>query len=73
MDKAIQIGSKIQAEINGLAKEIIIVEPQNVDPETGRISELSPIGSALIGHESGDRFQIKLGQRKYLLHIKKVI
>lgn len=73
MDKAIQIGSKIKAEVNGLTKEIIIVEPHNVDPETNRISELSPIGSALIGHEQGDRFEVKLRDRKFLFNIKKVI
>jgi len=73
MDKTIQIGCKIKAEINGLTKEIIIVEPQNVDPETNRISELSPIGSALIGHEQGDRFTVKLRNRQYLFNIIKVI
>ena len=73
MDKAIQIGSKIKAEINGLAKEIIIVETQNVNPETGRISELSPIGSALIGHESGDKFEVKLNNKKFFFNILKVI
>ncbi|MBU1149076.1 GreA/GreB family elongation factor [Patescibacteria group bacterium] len=73
MDKAIQIGSKILTEINGLVKEIIIVEPQNVDPERGKISEMSPIGSALIGHEQGDKLEIRLSSRKYFLNIIKVI
>ncbi|MFH1598042.1 MAG: GreA/GreB family elongation factor [Patescibacteria group bacterium] len=73
MEKTIQIGSKIRAEINGLNKVIIIVEQQNVDPENGKISEFSPVGAALIGHEQGDQFEARLPSGKYLFNIKRVL
>ena len=52
----VSIGSTVKVYDNDFEEEIeySIVGSNEVDPLKGRISDLSPIGSALIGHEAGD-------------------
>jgi regulator of nucleoside diphosphate kinase len=50
-----------------------LVYPQDADPETGRISILAPIGTALLGFRVGDNIQweVPAGQRN--LHVEEVL
>ncbi len=51
----ISIGSTVVIKYkDGTEKKYDIVGSNEVDPFTGKISDLSPIGSALIGHKDGD-------------------
>lgn len=51
----VSIGSTVVIKYkDGSEKKYDIVGSNEVDPLNGKISDLSPIGSALIGHETGD-------------------
>ena len=51
----VSIGSTVVIKFkDGNQKKYEVVGSNEVDPLKGRISDLSPIGSALIGHEVGD-------------------
>ena len=51
----VSIGSTVTVKYkDGNEKSYDIVGSNEVDPLKGKISDLSPIGSALIGHEVGD-------------------
>jgi len=66
-----QLGSTVVVEMAGasttltitdsLRKTFQILGPQETDPARGRISYLSPLGAALIGHAQGDVIEIKTG------------
>lgn len=51
---AVDIGSKVKVEIDGDIDEFIIVSSVEADPSEGKISNESPVGSALIGAKLGD-------------------
>lgn len=57
-DSSAQIGSKVTVKAN--CKEMIfeIVGINESDPSVNKISNESPIGSALIGKKAGDRFEV---------------
>jgi regulator of nucleoside diphosphate kinase len=40
-------------ESNGISREVELVFPEDVDLDVGKISVLSPVGSALLGLEEG--------------------
>ena len=53
--KIISIGSTVVIRYkDGAEKTYYIVGSNEVDPTKGKISDLSPIGRALIGHKDGD-------------------
>jgi len=66
MDKEITIGSKIKVELNGNVKNLEIVGSADVDANCGRISYLSPIGSALLGRQIGEILKVKLATGKII-------
>lgn len=49
------IGSTVELRVDGNPRTYRIVGSQEADPSAGRISHLSPIGQALLGHKAGDR------------------
>jgi len=51
---AVDIGSKVKVEIDGDIDEFIIVSSVEADPSEGKISNESPVGSALVGAKLGD-------------------
>lgn len=55
----IMMGSKISAEINGLTREFTIVSFNEADPTTGKISNESPLGMALIGKRKKDVVKVR--------------
>jgi transcription elongation factor GreA len=53
-DGTVRLGSNVAVHVNGQQKTYDIVGPQESNPSRGRISHISPLGSALIGHVQGD-------------------
>ena len=50
----VQIGSTVILEHNSKQMTFHIVGPLETDPDMGRISHLSPLGAALLGHAKND-------------------
>lgn len=57
-DGVIRIGSTVTVYSEAGAKTYQIVGPQETNPTKGRISHLSPLGSALLNHRAGDSVQV---------------
>lgn len=53
-DGTIQIGSRVTVEVGGRQMTFEVLGSQETNPLRGRISYLSPLGSALIGHKEGE-------------------
>lgn len=59
-DRHIQLGSTVKLKgLEGGTKEFQIVGTVEADPLSGKISDESPIGRALIGKTTGDKVEIK--------------
>ena len=56
----VQIGSKVKIKDlkKGISLEYRIVGSMETNPEEGKISDESPVGAALLGHEVGDFVKI---------------
>jgi transcription elongation factor GreA len=52
-------GSTISVKVNDKEKEYMIVGPQEADPLIGKISNESPLGSAFLGKEKGDKIKVQ--------------
>ena len=57
-DSKIQLGSVVKLKGNGKTKEFQIVGTVEADPLSGKISDESPIGQALLGKKEGDKVEI---------------
>jgi len=53
------VGSTLKVEVNGKEKTFTIVGSNEADPTSGKISNESPIGSALLGAKVGDEVDVK--------------
>ena len=51
---SISMGSTVRYEVDGEPGELTIVGSTESDPAAGRISAVSPVGKALLGHRAGD-------------------
>jgi transcription elongation GreA/GreB family factor len=68
------IGSRVAVEEEGGEERAYsILGPWDVDLTLGRISYLSPIGSALIGRKTGESVQVRLPDGEITLRLKSVI
>ncbi len=63
-DGRIRIGSTVRVLANGKELQFEIVGAQETNPSRGRISYLSPIGAALLGHVRSDRVPVTLNDRQ---------
>ena len=65
----VHVGSKVELTETGSGKMLKyqIVEPNEANPLTGKISIVSPVGSAILGHKLGDEVKVKTpsGQQVY--------
>ena len=52
------LGSTVQAIVEGEEVTLHIVGSTEADPASGRISNASPVGRALLGHRAGDEVLI---------------
>jgi transcription elongation factor GreA len=55
----VQLGSKVKLRNDGKTKEFQVVGTVEADPLSGKISDESPIGQALIDQKVGDKVEIK--------------
>lgn len=59
-DSKVQLGSKVKLRSKeGKTKEFQVVGTVEADPLNGKISDASPIGSALMGKKVGEEVEIK--------------
>jgi transcription elongation factor GreA len=56
--KSVRLGCTVVVESSSGRREYMIVGSAEADPTTGRISNESPVGKALIGHRVGDKVQV---------------
>jgi transcription elongation GreA/GreB family factor len=73
-DGTVQVGSTVTVEAQGKRSTYEIVGPNEANPGRGRISYLSPLGSALLHHQVGDEVGVKTEDREMrykLLEINK--
>ena len=63
----VRLGSNVVLAVAGKQKGYQIVGPQEANPSRGRISLLSPLGAALIGHGVGETITVETpgGQMDY--------
>ncbi len=55
----IRVGSIVDVDVNGKHKTYMIVGSNEADPVGGKVSNESPIGSALLGSKAGDAVDVK--------------
>jgi transcription elongation factor GreA len=55
----VRIGTQVDVESeNGSSRTFKIVETYEADPKSGLISDQSPVGKALLGHQEGDSVSV---------------
>ncbi len=61
-NQTVRLSSKVTVEIiaTGTKREFKIVGANEIDPATGKISDESPIGTALVGHAVGDVIEVEV-------------
>lgn len=55
----VRLGSNVKLQKNGKTKEFQVVGTIEADPLSGKVSDESPIGKALLGKKVGDKVEIK--------------
>ena len=67
--KAVQMGSKVRVKLNGSEQEFCIVGSNEADPISGKISNESPIGQALLGKRADEKVKVMTptGEKEYLI------
>jgi len=55
----VRVGSSVAVSVNGKEKKFTIVGSNEADPLTGKISNESPIGRALLGAKVGDEVDVE--------------
>jgi transcription elongation factor GreA len=68
----IGIGSTVVIAADGKRRVYQILGSQETDPSSGRISHLSPLGSALMGHAAGDEVAVKAQDREIVYRVEEV-
>jgi transcription elongation factor GreA len=70
----IQVGSKVTIKEQGFeAETYIIVGAAEANPREGKISNESPIGKAILGHQAGEEVIVETPSGTYKVKIIKVI
>lgn len=54
----VTVGSTVTVTVDGKANTYTLVGSNEADPMTGKISNVSPLGKAFIGHKIGDTVEI---------------
>lgn len=68
----VEIGSTVTVEINGEQKQYQILGYIESNPGQGKISNQSPIGASLLGHQVGDSVTVQLKDRAVEYKIIKI-
>lgn len=61
----VKLGSTVELKFKGKTVTYFIVGPVEADPANGKVSNESPIGSALMGKKAGDSVSIQNGKVTY--------
>ena len=70
----IQVGSKVTIKEQGFdAETYVIVGAAEANPREGKISNESPIGKAILGHQAGEEVHVETPGGTYKVKIMKVI
>lgn len=72
-DNKVRVGSIVRIKTNKIERSYSIVGAQEADPLTGKISNESPLGKALLGSKKGDKVEVSVpaGSQIYeILEIK---
>lgn len=56
----VQIGSSVVVELNGKTTNFIITGSEEANPDEGKISNNSPLGSAFLNKKVGDKVAVKI-------------
>ena len=56
----VSLGSSVKVEKNGKKVEYKIVGSNEADPFANKISDMSPVGKALIGTRKGDKVEVEI-------------
>lgn len=64
---AVRVGSVVKVRSHTGEWQFTIVGSREADPKLGKISHISPIGSALLNHQPGEKVRVQLpdGQAEY--------
>ncbi len=65
----VHLGSTVVLDVEGREKVYQIVGPSEVNPTRGRISHLSPLGSALMQHTAGETVTVQTAEREVAYRI----
>lgn len=57
----VTMGATVTISLNGKKQVYSVVGPVEADPLNGKISDVSPIGKALMGKKVGDKFELPNG------------
>jgi transcription elongation factor GreA len=68
----IKLGSTAVVQIEGKERTYEIVGPAESNPTHGRISHVSPLGAALLGHRANESITIQTAKGEALYHILRV-
>lgn len=60
----VHLGSRVEVEVEGERTTLHIVGSSEADPASGRISDASPVGRALLGHRAGDEVEVQTPGRR---------
>lgn len=65
----VSLGSRVEVEEDGEREAFQLVDPREANAAEGRISIVSPVGKALLGHRVGDEIPVPLpaGDRRLRL------
>lgn len=67
-----RIGSTVVVRIGNHERTYLITGAQETDPAHGKISHVSPVGMALLGHKAGDEVTLKNDDREIRYQIIEV-
>ena len=65
----VHIGSSVEVRANGKAQSFTIVGSEEADPASGKISNESPLGKALLEHKVGDAIEVETPAGKIVYKI----
>jgi transcription elongation factor GreA len=69
----VSIGNYVTIQEKGYTpKTYHVVGPKEADPGNGKISHLSPIGKALLGHKKGDEINVEIPDGELYIKIVKI-
>lgn len=70
--ETVSMGKKVILKSDGEQIEYFIVSAMEADPSKGKISDVSPIGKALVGKKAGETIEIEIPDGKIIFQVVEV-